>query len=123
MAIVFRLTPDDVVNAQELGDSPMDRIQFLPGWAPRQDGIWVFSRYAKLRKRRGGSVKVRRYPEYDGTIPNDVIDSDYDLLPARAKCGECGFVNLLAPAALGVNLILRVPATPTKASGVMRYHI
>ena len=121
LATVFKPTAYELA---EFGKTMnvLAHVHFLPGWAPRNDGLWVFSRYAKLRRRRGQTVKVRRYPVDNGIITgNDVMDSDFDLLPGKAKCSECGFVNLLTEQALGVRLIARIPASPVKASGPPKY--
>jgi len=77
-------------------------LQFLPGWAPQLDGIWVFSRHAKLRNRHGLSVKGRRNPLYWVLVPNTVMDSAFDPLPARAKCSVCrSGPNILTRRGLG----------------------
>ena len=112
LAYVGHPTAEDIANAEENGASVLACIQFLPGWAQRQDGVWAFSRHAKLLRRWGRRVKTRRYPGHDGAILNDVMDSYYDTLPVTAKCSECGFLNLLTEGELGVSLLLRVPAKP-----------
>ena len=111
IALVGHPTAEDIAEFKERGESALPCIQFLSGWAPRRDNVWVFSRYAKLRKRWGRSVKTRRYPKENGAVTgNDVMNSLYDALPVRAKCSECGFVNVLTTTDLGIPRIIRVPA-------------
>lgn len=93
-------------------ETPASRglVQFLPGWAPGADGMWSLSRYARLRLRRGSLAKLRSYPAGLGGIPNDVMDDYYGLLPVKAKCPTCGFVNELLPEELQAELVVFVPA-------------
>ena len=116
MAYVGHPTAEEIAHSEQTGASALACFQFLPGWAPGRDGIWAFSSYAKLRKQRGQSIKVRRYPMNDGSGPsNSVMDSYYELLPARAKCARCDCVNLLTAEDLGTLLVVLVPAPPIPA--------
>ena len=113
MAYVGHPTAEEILQSEQTSTVALACIQFLPGWAPGHDGIWAFSTYAKLRKHRGRSIKVRRYPMNDGTGPlNDVMNSYYDRLPTRAKCAQCGFANTLTAEDLGVPRVVLVPASP-----------
>ena len=87
-------------------------LQFLPGWAPRRDRVWVFSRHAKLRSRHGLSVKGRRDPLDWIPSHNSVMDSGFDPLPARAMCQECKLPNILTRRGLGAKVILWKPSPP-----------
>ena len=91
-------------------------IQFLPGWAPTDKGIWKLSRYASLRLRRGQTSKLRKYPEGDGISHNDVMDNPYEVLPVRAKCPTCGFMNLVLAEKVLAKLVGLIPAPPVKSS-------
>ena len=115
MAIVQRLTAEEAQESQTMGDSPMDRIQFLAGWAPDRDGVWSFSEYARRRRAKGLKAKLRRPPQNNGLIPNSVMDSSYQVFPVRAKCEKCGMVNFLTADEIGVPLVLRIPAEPAYA--------
>ena len=117
---MYRASADEIQRDPEL--TGVRYLRMLPGWAPRSsDRIWVFSRYARRRRDRGQSIKVRRYPEDNGIIGgNDVMDSLYEPLPAYAKCSVCGFVNLLTPNRLDVEVILRVPSGPHRIGGDAR---
>ena len=113
-------------SAEEIDQDPelagVRYLRMLPGWAPRKnDQVWVFSRYARRRRDRGQSIKVRRYPADNGIIGgNNVMDSLYETLPAYVKCSVCGFVNLLTPNRLEVEVILRPPSGPHRIGGEAR---
>jgi hypothetical protein len=104
--------PRQEESDQVSGPETLGVIQFLPGWAPMDDGSWRLSRYARLRVRKGRTSKLRRYPEGDGIHHNDVMDDPYGSLPVRAKCPTCGFMNAIVPDRVLASLIGLIPASP-----------
>jgi len=95
---------------------PEKFLEFPPGWDIEHDGTWRLSNRARQRMKKGQTAKLRRYPSNHRIIGNDAMDSAYDVLPVRGICPTCGRSNLVTAEAVGVLLVIRVPAPPE------RYH-
>ena len=120
IATVGKQTTEEVAEAQVPGELNVPIIQFLAGWAQRQDKVWFFTDFARTRKFHDKSIRNRRYPwEHGYAGENDI----FDILPARAKCASpgCGMMNVLNVANIGVSRILRLPAKPDKSSAKPRW--
>lgn len=109
-AIILEPSPDAC-------EVPERHIFFLPAWAPREDGVWAFSRYAIKRSLKGRKLKFRRTP---GLTHGDAIESTIvERLPARAKCPRCGFINTLSPDTLKVSKIMAKHVWPIGVSSAL----
>ena len=85
-------------------------VQFPIGFAPTRDGVWGLSNHALRRLPKGLDPKNRREAKWGGFWRgNDVMDSQYDPLPAVARCPNCRIGNVLTTAKIGVPYILRRP--------------
>lgn len=110
IAYVSHPTANDIAEFKERGETPLSCLQFLPGWAPRKDGVWSLSNYARRRLITRRSAKVRRYPQNDGTgALRSVMNSSYEMLPIEAKCAKCGFRNVLREDQLGIPRLALMP--------------
>ena len=113
LADIYRPTPYDIEEAHEAGEELWDNLYFQPGWAPRDDGVWAFSKYAMKHYRKGGTIKFRRTPpEVLGF--DEVSEGPIETLPVRAKCSKCDFTNTLSRDVLNVRHMTSLPWFPVK---------
>jgi len=105
-------------------------IWFPPGWAPRPDGVWAFTKRAAKRERKGQLPTLHRQPSRrpwkDGHEPLVSFSPAWSddngptgflpcNLPVEAKCPnrKCGFRQTLDPDVLRVN-----PNSPPSTPGL-----
>jgi len=82
---------------------PDDSIIMLfgAGWAQRaDDGVWVLTRHAQRRVRRGQKPANRARPRRKTlgiSFKTDTVGFQPNTLPAEAICPDCGFRQTLDP--------------------------
>ena len=105
---VYRFGPQAIARIREEQGEDIQVIDHLavpPGWAPRRDGSWRLSNYARKRIEKGQRPKLRQAPENMGMRPNAVLYSAFDPLPAKAVCPNCGRENIILTNVVSVGLV------------------